>query len=173
MNKKTLIIVGVVAAILIVGYMLLNRGNQTPQDTGGQIQLKAPAPGNLSVNEKVVVVNDVTVRIQNHKLDITEVTIFVGGTITWINEDNLFGFPYSNHSPTSGSIDPTGAEGKKGIVPGSGSGIVDGTFALAIGSKKSLSYTFPEPGTYSYYIAEHPLVSGEGMITVEAVENDR
>ena len=173
MNKKTLIIIVVVAVILIGGYVLLNRGNQTPQDTGGQTQLKVPAPGNLSVNEKVVVTNEVIVRIQNHKLDITEVTIPVGGIVTWINEDNLVGFPYSNHSPTSGVIDPTGFEGQRGIVPGSGSGIVDGTFALAIGSKKSLSYTFSEPGTYAYYIAEHPLISGEGMIIVEAVESDR
>jgi len=163
MNKKTSIII-IVVVILVGGYFLLNKGDQA--------QLGTPAPGNLSVNEKEVVTSDVVVQIRNHKLDTTEITIPAGGTVTWINEDNLAGFPYSNHSPTSGSIDPTGMQGKKGVVAGSGSGIVDGTFALALGSNKSLSHTFPESGTYAYYIAEHPLISGEGKITVEAVEID-
>jgi len=145
MNKKILIALAVLT-LIIGGYFFL-RGNQGAQNFGAQIPSE----------EQVAPVSRVgtSVSIRNHTITAPEITIPVGTTVTWTNEDNLAGFSYDEHTPTSGGINPIG-----------GSGIPDGTFVLALGSGESESFTFDTPGIYIYYIAEHPLVSGEGRVIV-------
>ncbi|MCH7828479.1 cupredoxin domain-containing protein [Patescibacteria group bacterium] len=151
--NKTIIIIIIALGAVVGAYFLFQGGDGVPQESGTQ----TPASQN---QERII-------SIRNHQITEPTLVISVGDTVTWRNQDNLAGFPYDNHSPTSGTIDSTGAQGQRGVVPNSGSGIADGTFELALGSGESQSFTFTEAGTYTYYIAEHPLVSGEGKIIVE------
>lgn len=169
--NKTISIIVVVLLVVIGGYFLLRGGNQTPQESGTQTpSLGVPAPGFEDVPEAVVSPQGEAVAIRNHKITVPTLTVNVGTTVTWINEDDLAGFPYDNHSPTSGTIDPSGSQGKIGVVPNSGSGLANGTFAISLPSGESQSFTFTKAGTYTYYIAEHPLVSGEGKVIVKEQE---
>ena len=152
MNKTILIIIIALGAA-VGAYFLFQGGDGAPKESGTQTP--------VSQNQEQII------SIRNHQITLPTLVISAGDTVTWKNQDNRAGCPYSNHSPTSGTIDSTGAQGKKGVVPNSGSGIADGTFELALGSGASQSFTFTEAGTYTYYIAEHPLVSGVGTIIVE------
>jgi len=151
--NKTIIIIIIVLGAAVGAYFLFQGGDGAPKEPGTQTP--------VSQNQEQVI------SIRNHQIAKPTLVISAGDTVTWKNEDNLAGFPYDNHSPTSGTIDSTGTQGQKGVVPNSGSGVADGTFELALGSGKSQSFTFTEAGTYTYYIAEHPLVSGTGKIIVE------
>ena len=144
--NKTILITLAVLTLIIGGYFLLS-GNQDMESPDTQI----PSGEQVSPLSK----SGTSVSIRNHTITVPEITIPVGTTVTWTNEDNLAGFSYDAHTPTSGGINPTG-----------GSGIPDGTFVLALGSGESESFTFNTPGTYVYYIAEHPLLSGEGRVVV-------
>jgi len=157
MMNKTILIVIVVLALIVGGYFFLvgNQGAEGPDTQTPSGAQDVPTGG-----------GDTVVAIRNHTITVPEITVSVGATVTWINEDNLAGFPYDNHTPTSGGIDPTGSSGQRGVVSNSGSGIPDGTFVLVLGSGESESFTFDTPGIYIYYIAEHPLVSGEGRVVV-------
>jgi len=157
MMNKTILIVIIVLALIVGGYLFLigNQGTESPD-------LQAPN-GAQDVSTGG---GDTVVAIRNHTITVPEIIVPVGATVTWTNEDNLAGFPYDNHTPTSGGIDPTGSNGQRGVVSNSGSGIPDGTFVLVLGSGESESFTFDTPGIYIYYIAEHPLVSGEGRVVV-------
>ncbi len=162
MNKTTLVIV-IGLVILVGGYFLLRGGYRQPK-------VSAPLPQQQTSEmtpPQIATPSGLIIPIRNHKITQPSITIPAGTTVTWNNEDDLAGYPYSAHTITSGTIDPSGARGQKGVLPNSGSGISDGKFALALQSGQSKSFTFTEAGTYSYYIAEHPLVSGEGRITVE------
>jgi len=151
--NKTIIIVIIALGVAAGAYFLFQGGDEALQESGIQTSVSQDQEWIIS--------------IRNHQITEPTLVISTGDTITWKNEDDLAGFPYDNHSPTSGTIDSTGVQGQKGVVPNSGSGMADGTFELALGSGKSQSFTFTEAGTYTYYIAEHPLVSGEGKIIVE------
>jgi len=157
MMNKTILIAIVVLAFIVGGYFFLvgNQGTESPE-------LRAPN----GVQDVSTSSGGTVVAIRNHTITIPEITVPVGATVTWTNEDNLAGFPYNNHTPTSGGIDPTGSSGQRGVVSNSGSGISDGTFVLVLGSGESESFTFDTPGVYIYYIAEHPLVSGAGRVVV-------
>lgn len=165
MNKNVLIVI-IALAVIVGGYFLFRGGYQTSQAPTAQNQENTAA----SPQQPASASQSRIITIRNHKISVPTLAIPAGTTVTWVNEDNLAGFPYSNHSPTSGTIDPSGAQGKKGVVPNSGSGVSDGKFAFALAFGKSESFTFTEPGNYTYYIAEHPLVSGEGKIIVEESE---
>lgn len=67
-----------------------------------------------------------------------ELTITVGDTVTWTNSDTV---PHTVTSDDGGPLD-------SGIIDGGG----------------SWSYTFTEPGTYSFYCEVHP--SMQGTVTV-------
>lgn len=151
--NKTIIVIIIGLGAVVGAYFLFQGGDGALQESGTQ------AP--VSQNQERII------SIRNHQITEPTLVISVGETVTWRNQDNLAGFPYDNHSPTSGTIDSIGTQGQKGVVPNSGSGIADGTFKLVLGSGKSQSFTFIQAGTYTYYIAEHPLVSGEGKIIVE------
>lgn len=155
--NKTIYIVVIGILIVVGGYFILQREDKALQELDAQ----PSTTQSTSQNQEQII------SIRNHKIIKPTLTISAGDTVTWKNEDNLKGFPYDNHSPTSGTIDSMGIQGKKGVVPNSGSGIADGIFELSLGSGESQSFTFIQVGTYTYYIAEHPLVSGEGKIIVE------
>jgi len=147
MNKTTISII-VVILIIIGGLFLFNGGDTT-----------TPVDTIVDIGQKVV--------IRGHQLPSNDFEIEVGTTVLWENKDSFLGLPYNKHTITSGSIDRTGRDGVRGIVPNSGSGISDGTFQEGLKLNKSFSYTFTEVGIYPFYIAEHPTVSGERKIIVK------
>lgn len=77
-----------------------------------------------------------TVTVSNFSFGPKEITVKVGDTVTWKNEDNV------DHTATAdnGSFD--------GDLPS------DGEF----------SYTFSTPGTYSYYCKPHPHMKGTVIV---------
>ena len=156
MNKK-IIITGIIVLILVGGYFFL-------QGNGDQ-----SSESNLPPSQQNEVMQ--TIVIQGHQISKGNITVDVGTTIRWENKDSFAGLPYNRHTITTGVIDPTGSQGIKGVVPNSGSGIPDNIISQALDRNDSFSFTFEEPGEYTFYIAEHPLVSGEGKITVRVTES--
>lgn len=155
MNKT---LIGIIVFVLIVvGGFLLFSGNN--KDTNTEETYSSQPTG-------VTADSGQTVIIQGHQLPPGDLEIEVGTTVIWNNKDNLVGLPYDKHTVTSGIIDESGAEGVKGVVPNSGSGISDGMYQKGLALNDVFDYTFTEPGTYNFYIAEHPLVSGERKIIV-------
>ena len=155
MNKTTISIVVIV--LVIIGAFFLFGGNDETTETETP---SSSQPVGIMIDEGQTVV------IQGHQLLQNDLEIEVGTTIVWRNEDSFIGLPYDKHTVTSGSIDSTGSEGVKGVVPNSGSGISDGVFQKGLKLDEVFNYTFTEPGIYTFYIAEHPAVSGEGRIVV-------
>ena len=152
MNKQ--IVIGGVVLVLVAGVIalfVLNNDSAEPSGTSNEQK------------EKVIV-------IKGHQIPAGEVVIDVGTTIIWENKDSFIGLPYNRHTITTGTVDSSGTQGTKGVVPNSGSGIPDNLISHALNTNESFSYTFAEPGEYTFYIAEHPLVSGEGKIVVKVVD---
>ena len=79
------------------------------------------------------------------------VTIPIGGTITWENNDT------AAHTSTSGSA----TEGP--------SGVFDSSLIMA-GS--SFSHTFDEAGTFDYFCMVHPWMNGSVIVVAEAAEEE-
>jgi plastocyanin len=67
------------------------------------------------------------------------IQVKAGTTVTWLNEDEIF------HTVTAGG-------------PGKNGGGFDGVLD---GKGKSFSFTFSEPGTYTYYCERHEHMRGE------------
>jgi len=79
--------------------------------------------------------SDVQVRIEDFKFEPSRLTVSPGTKVTWVNKD---GEP---HSATS-------SEKPKRFDSG------------ALDSDKSYSFTFAEPGSYSYFCKLHPHMTG-------------
>ena len=92
----------------------------------------------------------VGVSIENYAYAPAELTINVGTTVTWINNDPVGhavteGAPEAVKPVNQGIFDSSnGAQGKYDLIqPG-----------------QSWSYTFTTPGTYDYYCIPHPYMKG-------------
>lgn len=86
------------------------------------------------------VAGDVTVKVGHKRLEPAEVTIGVGDTVTWVNEDAMPG----GHTLAA----------------------ADGSFeSPALDQGESFTHTFSQPGKVRYTIQEHP--EAEGTVTVE------
>jgi len=151
--NKNIIIIGGAVALLIGGAVLFVLNNDSAE-------LSGTSNGRV---EKVIV-------IRGHQIPAGEIVIDMGTTIVWENKDSFVGLPYNRHTITTGTVDSSGTQGTKGVVPNSGSGIPDNLISHGLNTNESFSYTFEEPGEYTFYIAEHPLVSGEGKIVVKVVD---
>jgi plastocyanin len=78
----------------------------------------------------------------------SNIIIPVGTEVTWINEDR------SQHTVTSENLTNQGRDG-----------IYDSRFYSGIlGSEDSFSYTFNEPGIYSYFCSPHPWMTGSVIV---------
>jgi plastocyanin len=67
------------------------------------------------------------------------IQVKAGTTVTWLNEDEIF------HTVTAGEPDKKGG----------------GFDAVLDGKGKSFSFTFSQPGTYTYYCERHEHMRGE------------
>jgi nitrite reductase (NO-forming) len=99
-----------------------------------------------------------TVLIVNYAYSPADLTVPVGTTVTWVNQDSV------GHTVTEG--DPNSPKQPSLRVFDSSGEAVTGKVAL-IGAGQSWSYTFTTPGTYEYYCIVHPYMIGH--ITVGPV----
>lgn len=158
-----------IVAVAGLGAIFYFSGNNSSQQNGptspvGDTDRGGPVQRTLApqVEKRVIVAGH---KIQNGKL-----TVPAGTTVVFENRDSFQGLPYSAHTITTGTIDPTGQSGVAGVVPNSGSGVPDGIINASLQNGDEFSYTFGDAGTFTFYVAEHPLVAGEGVVTVTAVE---
>jgi plastocyanin len=83
-----------------------------------------------------------TITIQTFQFKPAKLEVKAGTQVTWINQDDI------RHTVTSGAPE------KK-----------DGRFdAPLVGKGKSFSFTFAQPGTYSYFCERHEHMRGEVQV---------
>jgi nitrite reductase (NO-forming) len=100
--------------------------------------------------------NATTVFIVNFAYSPADITVPVGTTVTWINQDS------AGHSVTEG--DPNSPKPANLRVFDSSGQVVTGKVSL-MGPGESWSYTFTTPGTYEYYCIVHPYMIGHITVT--------
>ena len=103
--------------------------------------------------------NATTVLIVNYAYAPADLTIPVGTTVTWVNQDSV------GHTVTEG--DPNSPKPANLRVFDSSGEAVNGKVAL-ISAGESWSYTFTTPGTYEYYCIVHPYMIGHVTVTSAA-----
>jgi plastocyanin len=87
--------------------------------------------------------SDFKVAVKLFQFQPAQLTIKAGTTVTWTNEDDI------GHTLTSGTPD-----GK------------DGRFDMRLGGKgASFSFTFTQPGTYTYFCNRHQSMQGQINVT--------
>lgn len=79
----------------------------------------------------------VEVTMEGNTFQPAEITVAVGGTVTWTNEDAV------SHTVTAGTR-----------------GNATGEFDESVGAGDTFSYTFEEPGVVEYYCSIHPGMDG-------------
>jgi len=97
-----------------------------------------------------------TVLILNYAYVPADLTVPVGTTVTWINQDSV------GHTVTEG--DPNSPKQANLRIFDSSGEAVTGKVAL-IGGGQSWNYTFTTPGTYEYYCIVHPYMIGHIMVS--------
>jgi plastocyanin len=104
----------------------------------GQTPTSAPAPtAALAASTPVPVAGDPQVVIENFSFTPPTLTIAVGTTVTWVNHDDIV------HTVTS----------------------QDKTFASSpLDTNDHFSFRFTTPGTYAYYCAIHPIMTGQIIV---------
>jgi plastocyanin len=106
--------------------------------------------------------NATTVYIVNFAYSPSDITVPVGTTVTWINQDSV------GHTVTEGDPNsPKTASAR--VFDSSGEGLT-GKVAL-IGPGQSWSYTFTSAGTYEYYCIVHPYMIGYVTVTSASGSN--
>lgn len=81
-----------------------------------------------------------------------ELTVKAGTTVTWVVSDSV------GHTVTTGDFELGGDGLRTSENP-------DGRIDKPIGAGKEASYTFTEPGTYTYFCSIHKGMSGEVTVT--------
>jgi len=100
--------------------------------------------------------NATTVYIVNFAYSPADLTIPVGTTVTWVNQDSV------GHTVTEG--DPNSPKPANMRVFDSSGEALNGKVSL-IGPGQSWNYTFTTPGTYEYYCIVHPYMIGHITVT--------
>lgn len=100
--------------------------------------------------------NSTVVMIENFAYNPADITVPVGTTVTWTNQDDV------GHTVTEG--DPNSPKAANLRVFDSSGEALTGKVAL-IGPGQSWSYTFTTTGTYEYYCIVHPYMIGYVTVT--------
>ncbi len=106
--------------------------------------------------------NSTEVVIENYAYNPADITVPVGTTVTWVNQDAV------GHTVTEG--DPNSPKAANLRVFDSSGEALTGKVAL-IGAGQSWSYTFTTPGTYEYYCIVHPYMVGHITVTPASGSN--
>lgn len=106
--------------------------------------------------------NNTEVVIENFAYNPADITVPVGTTVTWVNQDAV------GHTVTEG--DPNSPKPANIRVFDSSGEALTGKVAL-IGPGQSWSYTFTTPGTYEYYCIVHPYMIGQITVTSASASN--
>jgi len=110
----------------------------------------------MTVSSSSVSSNTTTVLIVNYAYLPAVLTVPVGTTVTWVNQDSV------GHTVTEG--DPNSPKPANLRVFDSSGEAINGKVNL-IGAGQSWSYTFTTPGTYEYYCIVHPYMIGHITVT--------
>jgi len=114
---------------------------EEPQETMAPTDEPASEEPTEEEEEEVTAPMNVEVAMQGNTFQPAEITVAVGGTVTWTNEDSV------SHTVTAGTRgNPTGA------------------FDESVGAGDSFSYTFEEPGVVEYYCSIHPGMDGTVIV---------
>jgi len=116
----------------------------TPRPTATTTLATTPVT-TVPVTETTVAIPPVAITIQNYAFSPASVTIPVGTTVTWTNQDRV------SHTIVN--------EGTSKFVIG------QKFKSNSLGNGETYSFTFDEAGTYPYYCSLHP--SMRGTITVK------
>ena len=134
MNKKSKapLAIGVVVAVLVVAGIIIFASAGKSGDTM-KMGSTSPSPAASAA----VASNAVTV--QNYAFSPAAVTVKVGTTVTWTNQDAV------GHT----------------ITVDSGDGPTSALFARG----QTFSYTFSKTGTFTYHCTPHPYMKGSVIVT--------
>ena len=135
MNKTTLsIVIAVVVVVIIIGAIyFLQQSNTSPNNNPtqqSQTQNNQPVtPTNTATSTSPATVN---ITIQNFAFSPSDLSIKVGDTVTWTNQDS------TQHTITGGDIqsDP-------------------------LNKGQTYSFTFNTAGTFNYHCSIHPSMTGK------------
>lgn len=122
-------------------YVLTSQSAGPSGDTGSVYMITSPEEQTTDGDDEETA-SEVTIIMENNTFQPADITITVGTTVTWVNEDSYV------HNVLSGTRgNPTGMIESPDIQGG-----------------KTFSYTFEENGTFEYYCFYHPGMSA--IITV-------
>lgn len=144
--KRVLIVIAVLIAIGGGIWWLVNRDTEVATDATGQSTQQsetanAPTP-EAETTQETDQSNATSVTIANLSYSPANITIKKGTTVTWTNNDS----PEHDIMPDNGS-----------------SAAFEASELLAKG--ESYSFTFNEPGTYTYHCTPHPHMKGTVVVT--------
>jgi manganese oxidase len=123
-------------AILLASFPFISNGNSA-----------LAASSNPTTNSPAPAAKTVQIQITNYSFTPTKITVPVGSTVVWTNNDLVV------HSVTSGNGKPTGL------------------FDHDIAPYATFSYTFTKPGTYPYYCKYHSM-TGSIIVSNQTSSSD-
>jgi plastocyanin len=115
---------------------------QSPQSTESASSAAAPAAA--------------AVEVRNIAFKPASLEVPVGTEVTWTSFDAGV-----VHTATSGEVGEGGVPGVSDAKPAKPDGVFDGPLEDA---GATYSFTFEEPGTYAYFCAVHPSMTGEIVV---------
>lgn len=143
---KGLIILAAIAVPAVLIAIALTSGKSEAPTANSSEQTNTTQKTTSNTDESDTSANatdtkDSSVEIKNHAYSPATITVKVGTTVTWTNQDGV------RHDvvATNASADAPSSE------------------LLARG--ESYSFTFNKPGTYDYYCTPHPYMKGKVIVT--------
>ncbi|CAE6497181.1 cupredoxin domain-containing protein [Candidatus Nitrosotenuis uzonensis] len=140
--------IGFTVALVAVAMSFAGMSQTTVQPMPAPAPTPAPAPAPApAMSAKVSIPSGSSVpgcEATNECYKPAEVTIGVGGTVTWTNDDT------AAHTVTSGSINAGGPDG-----------VFDSSIFMA---GKTFEHTFDEAGEYDYFCIVHPWMTGKVIV---------
>ncbi len=153
--KAGFIVAGLLIAVLVIGggFFFLNSknyGSSTSPESSDEQQLSTGTPETSGEENQSAETTQnpktYSVEIKNLLFNPKQQTINVGDTVVWTNKDSV------SHTVDSDS----GNEIKSGMLSGAGGG---GYYSSPTAGE-TYSHTFTKAGTYNYYCAFHPGMTG-------------
>lgn len=131
-NKKLYISLAVLVIVVaaVVGIVVAQSGHKSSTSSMAGMDMSSSAP---------VAANQVT--IQNYMFTPANITVKVGTTVTWTNQDAV------GHTVTADTNS------------------TDAPSSMDIEQGKSFSFTFKKAGTYTYHCTPHPYMHGTVKVT--------